>query len=193
FVLRYNFQGNMIFHYFVLRYQKSTIMKFTSTLVFSILLINFVSTHAQVPDREISEETTEKNYTFYEDGKPVKKSIKISTTISQDVVFDTLVGNDINASRIRTPKSITKVVNINNNADPDYDETIQFSYTSDASKDFLLEVNDKEIFKALEDSKYLNVTDNKNLSEQNLNDLIIITDTHRNVIKLVLEEYQSNN
>ncbi|HEA23346.1 MAG TPA: hypothetical protein ENH87_20885 [Pricia antarctica] len=168
-------------------------MKFTSTLVFSILLINFVSTHAQVPDREISEETTEKNYTFYEDGKPVKKSIKISTTISQDVVFDTLVGNDINASRIRTPKSITKVVNINNNADPDYDETIQFSYTSDASKDFLLEVNDKEIFKALEDSKYLNVTDNKNLSEQNLNDLIIITDTHRNVIKLVLEEYQSNN
>ena len=167
-------------------------MKYTSTLVFSILLLNCVSTYAQISDREISEETTEKNYTIYEEGKPVKKSIQISTTIRQDVKFDTLVDNNIDASRIRTPKEITKVVHIDNDADPDYDETIRFSYASDASKDFLLGVNDEEIFKALENSKHLKVKDNKDLSEQSLNDLIIITDTHGKTIQLVLEEYQSS-
>lgn len=167
-------------------------MKPMPSLIFSTLMLTFVSVCAQDPEREISEETTEKNYTIYENGQPVKKSVKIYTTMRQEVKFDTLVENNIDASRIRTPKEITKIVSIDNDADPDYDETIKFSYASDANKEFLLGVNDGEIFSALENSKYLKVRDKKDMSEESLNDMIVITDTDGKVIELVLEEHRSN-
>ena len=160
-------------------------------LIFSVIFLTFTSAFAQISEREISEEITEKNYTIYEDGKPIKKSVKISTTIRQAVKFDTLVENNIDASRVRTPKEITKMVSIDNDADPDYDETIKFSYASDANEDFLLGVNDEEIFLALENSKYLKVKDKKDISEQSLNEMIVITDTDGKVIQLVLEAHQS--
>jgi hypothetical protein len=148
-------------------------------------------TYAQNPDREISEEITQKKYEMYEEGQLVKKSVKIHTVIRQDIKFDTMVENNIDARRIQTPKEITKMIRIDNDSDEDYDETIKFSYTSDADKDFLLDVNDDEIFSALENSKYLNVKDNKDMSEENLNEMIVITDNEGKVIQLVLEEHES--
>ncbi|MGB7393527.1 MAG: hypothetical protein WA913_03940 [Pricia sp.] len=166
-------------------------MKFISTLMFGILMLSFGSILAQNPDREISEETTQKKYEMYEDGKLVKKSVKIYTVIRQDIRFDTLVENNIDARRIETPKKITKTISIDNDSDEEYDETIKFSYTSDAKKDFLFNVNDNEIFTALENSKYLNVKDSKDMSEENLNEIIVITDAQGEVIQLVLEQYES--
>lgn len=66
---------------------------------------------------------------------------------------------------------------------------IKFSYTSDAQKDFLFGTNDDEIFKALENSKYLKLDDNKTMSEKNLNSLIVITDDEGQVVELVLEKH----
>ncbi len=166
-------------------------MKFTQLFVLSILLLFFGTLDAQNPGREISKETTEKKYQMYEEGQLVKKSVKIFTVIRQDVQFDTLVDNQIDANRIKTPKEITKTVRIDNDSDEDYDETIQFSYTSDADKKFLVNVNDDEIFTALENSKYLNVKDYNDLSEENLNDMIIITDNRGKVIQLVMEKHES--
>lgn len=166
-------------------------MKLTKSLVLGIFFISFASMNAQSPDREISEETTQKKYEMYEEGQLVKKSVVIHTTIRQAIKFDTLTENTINARRIRTPKEITKVVNIDNDSDEAYDEKIQFSYTTDADKNFVMKVNDDEIFAALENSKYLNVKDNKNLSEENLNEMIVITDDSGKKIELSLEEHEA--
>ena len=118
--------------------------------------------------------------------------MKIFTTIRQDVKFDTMVENKIDARRISSPKEITKIVSIDNDADEGYDEIIKFSYDSDANKSFLLGVNDDEIFSALENSKSLKVRDKKDISEENINDVIVITDAKGKVIELVLEEHQTN-
>ncbi len=163
----------------------------TQSLVFGILLLFFGTLYAQSPSREISKETTEKKYHMYEEGQLVEKSIKIYTVIRQDVKFDTLVDNQIDANRIKTPKEITKTVRIDNDSDDDYDETVKFSYTSNADKTFLVNVNDEEIFSALENSNYLNVKDNVDLSEENLNHMIVITDSNGKVIQLVMEKYES--
>ena len=151
-----------------------------------------VDSYNQEEDRKISEETTIKKYKMYEDGQLVEKSIKIYTAIRQDVKFDTLVENNIDANRIQTPKEITKRISLDNDADDDIDETIQFSYSSNDDEDFLINANDEEIFKSLENSKYLNVKDKKDMSEENLNELIIITGQDGKVIQLVLEEQEAD-
>jgi len=166
-------------------------MKSTDLWIFAVLLFSMGCLWAQNPGREISQETTEKKYEVYEEGQLVKKSVKIQTVIRQDVEFDTVVENKIDARRIDTPKKIIKTVSIDNDMDPEYDETIKFSYASDAKKDFLVNVNDDEIFKALEKSKYLNVKDKKDMSEENLNEMIVITGDDGKVIQLILEERKS--
>src|SRR5680860_797420 len=181
----------LIFCYFVLETNKINEMKSTDLWIFAVLLFSMGCLWAQNPGREISQETTEKKYEVYEEGQLVKKSVKIQTVIRQDVEFDTLVENKIDARRIDTPKKITKTVSIDNDMDPEYDETIKFSYASDAKKDFLVNVNDDEIFKALEKSKYLNVKDKKDMSEENLNEMIVITGDDGKVIQLILEESKS--
>lgn len=165
-------------------------MKSIKVSLFAVLLFSMGGVYAQNPDREISQETTEKKYEVYEEGQLVKKSVKIHTVIRRDVQFDTVVENKIDARRIDTPKKIIKTVSIDNDMDPEYDETIKFSYASDAKKDFLVNVNDDEIFKALEISKYLNVKDN-DMSEENLNEMIVITGDDGKVIQLILEEHAS--
>lgn len=163
-------------------------MKSKDLRIIGVLLFSMGWICAQNPDRELSQETTEKKYEVYEEGQLVKKSVKIHTVIRQDVQFDTLVENKIDARRIHTPKKIIKTVSIDNDMDPEYDETIKFSYASNAQKDFLVNVNDDEIFKALEKSKYLNVKDIKDISEKNLNEIIVITGDDGKVIQLILEK-----
>ncbi|WP_373518360.1 hypothetical protein [Pricia sp.] len=166
-------------------------MKSIALSIFAVLLFSMGWLCAQNPVREISQETTEKRYEVYEEGQLVKKSVKIHTVIRQDVEFDTVVENEIDARRIDTPKQIIKTVSIDNDRDAEYDETIKFRYASDAKKDFLVNVNDDEIFEALEKSKYLNVKDNTHMSEQNLNEMIVITGDDGKVIQLILEEHDS--
>ncbi|SDE29157.1 hypothetical protein SAMN05421636_104248 [Pricia antarctica] len=163
-------------------------MKSIDVSMFAVVLFSMGCLYAQNPNRELSQETTEKKYEVYEEGQLVKKSVKIHTVIRQDVQFDTVVENKIDARRINTPKKIFKTVSIDNDMDPEYDETIKFSYASDAKKDFLINVNDDEIFTALEKSKYLNVKDNKDMSEENLNEMIVITGDDGKVIQLELEQ-----
>ena len=160
-------------------------------VLLGILSIITIHGYGQEGERKISEETTVKKYRMYEDGRPVEKSIKIYTAIRQDIKFDTLVENRIDARRIDTPKEITKRISLDNDADPEYDETIQFSYSSSDDEEFLINANDEEIFKSLENSKYLNVRDRKDMSEENLNEMIVITGQNGNVIQLIFEEQET--
>ncbi|MBC7000021.1 hypothetical protein [Cytophaga sp. FL35] len=164
-------------------------MKNTKQLLFALLLLTSEMVLAQGTDREISEETTEKKYEMYEDGQLVKKSIKIHTVVKQDIKFAEEDEDKIDARRIITPKKIMKTVSIDNDADEEYDEMIKFSYISGANKDFLFGTNDDEIFKALENSKYLKLDDKENMSDENLNSLIVITDDDGQVVELVLEKH----
>ena len=166
-------------------------MKFGKFLFICFLTLFTEPLLAQNPDREISEETAQKRYEMYVDGELVKKSVKIHTVIRQEIRFDTVVENKIDANRIKTPKEVTKTIDIDNDADEAIDETIKFRYTSDAAKAFLLNTNDNEIFTAIENSKYLNVKDKKDMSEENLNTMFVITDTQGNAIELILEEYDA--
>lgn len=166
-------------------------MKFTKRFLPCIILFMTASIYSQLEEREISKETTEKKYEVYEEGKLVKKSVKIFTIIRQNIEFDTLVENKIDARRINTPKKITKTVSIDNDMDEDYDETIKFSYSSNADENYVVKVNDDEIFTALEKSKYLNVKDKKDVSKENLNEIISITGDDGKAIQLILEEHES--
>ena len=164
-------------------------MKNTKQALLLCLLILSGSIYAQGVDREMSEETTQKRYEMYEDGTLVKKSVKIHTIVRQDIKFAEEDEEKIDARRIITPKKISKIVSIDNDADEDFDEIIKFSYTSDANKDFVFGTNDDEIFKALENSKYLNIKKNENMSEESLNSLIVITDDNGEIVELVLEKH----
>ncbi|AYN68051.1 hypothetical protein D1013_12045 [Euzebyella marina] len=165
-------------------------MKYTKQILFSCLLMVTGVMCAQGIDREISEETTEKKYEMYEEGKLVKKSVKIHTVVKQDIKFAEEDEDKIDARRVITPKKIFKTVSIDNDTDEDYDEVLKFSYTSEANKDFLFGTNDNEIFKALENSKYLNVGNKENMTEKSLNSLIVITDDNGQVVELVLEKHE---
>ncbi|MBG48228.1 MAG: hypothetical protein CML05_08080 [Pseudozobellia sp.] len=165
-------------------------MKYTKQILFSCLLMVSGVMFAQGIDREISEETTEKKYEMYEEGKLVKKSVKIHTVVKQDIKFAEEDEDKIDARRVITPKKIFKTVSIDNDTDEDYDEVLKFSYTSEANKDFLFGTNDNEIFKALENSKYLNVGNKENMTEKSLNSLIVITDDNGQVVELVLEKHE---
>ena len=167
-------------------------MKFTAHTFFLICSMLTCLAHAQNSDREISEETTEKKYEMYEEGKLVKKSVKIHTIIKQDIEFAEEDEDKIDARRIITPKKISKIVSIDNDTDEDYDEVIKFNYTSDANKDFLFGTNDDEIFKALENSKYLKIGNNEKMSEEGLNSLFVITDKDGEVLQLILENHSAN-
>ena len=158
-------------------------------LIFAFLTIGF--TYPQNSNREISEETTQKKYEMYEDGKLVKKSVKIHTSISQEIKFAKEDEGKIDARRIISPKTIVKTINIDNDIDDDYDEVISFSYTSDANKDFVFGTNDNEIFAAIENSKYLNIHNDAVMSEENLNTMFVITNKEGKVLQLILEDHKS--
>lgn len=83
-------------------------MKYTKQLLFSFLFVSVSLVYAQQNDREISEETTEKKYEMYEDGKLVKKSIKIHTIVKQDIKFADEDEGKIDARRVITPKKSIK-------------------------------------------------------------------------------------
>lgn len=158
-------------------------------LIFTILTVGLLS--AQNSNREISEETTQKKYEMYEAGKLVKKSVEIHTSISQEIKFAKEDEGKIDARRIITPKTITKTVNIDNDTDDDYDEVISFSYTSDANKDFVFGTNDNEIFAAIENSKYLNIHNDAQMSEESLNTMFVITNKEGKALQLILENHKS--
>ncbi len=158
-------------------------------LIFAFLTVGVL--YAQNPNREISEETTQKKYEMYEEGKLVKKSVQIHTSISQEIKFAEEDEGKIDARRIITPKTIIKTINIDNDTDDDYDEVISFSYASDANKDFLFRTNDNEIFTAIENSKYLNIHNDVEMSEENLNTMFVITDKEGKVLQLILEDHKS--
>jgi len=145
--------------------------------------------YSQSAHREIAEETTTKKYEMYEDGQLVKKSIEIRTAIKQDIKLAEEDEDKVDGRRVAAPKTISKTISIDNDADEYQDEVIKFTYSSDANKDFLFGTNDDEIFEALENSKYLNLKNGKKFSQERLNSLIVITDSKGKVLQLVLDKH----
>jgi hypothetical protein len=143
---------------------KTSIASITLT---SITLIGTVGLKAQEQPTEVTNEVTEKILEIKQNGTEVINSVKISTEITQAVMTSAEDKGEINGKRIYPPKTVMKTVQIDNDADSKYDETIKFSYITNDRTDFTLITDRDDILIAIEDGENLTVLENQKIFKAN--------------------------
>ncbi len=143
---------------------------------------------------QLGTETTEKTYTIHAGGKVIRNSVKITTTISQDIMFEEEDENKVEQDQIKTPKKITKTVLIDNDADDDYDEKIVFSYFADSDSDFTLVSNDDELLVGVNDGDQLNIVASERITLSSLKsnrEAYIFTNKQGKEVQFYIEDYET--
>lgn len=145
-------------------------MKNLKIALASVLLFAGTTAIAQEGTEETAKETTQKTYSFFEDGKKVENSVRITTIRKQAVMTEEEDKDKVNQTRKIPPKMIYKTVEIDKDSDDAFDEVIEFSYISESVSDFTL-VSDKEnILVAIEDGENLTIVEDMTISKNGLTD-----------------------
>jgi len=142
-------------------------MNSIKTSIASILMVSTLGLKAQETPTETTNEVTEKVLKIKQNGTEVINSVKISTEITQAVMTSAEDKGEINGKRIYPPKTVMKTVQIDNDADSQYDETIKFSYITDDRTDFTLITDRNEIMIAVEDGDNVTVLENQKVFKAN--------------------------
>jgi hypothetical protein len=124
-------------------------------------------TQVSPAENEIGMETTEKIYKVYNGKEVIKNSVKITTEMSQEMMFSKEDEGKIDQERVQPGKKITKTVLIDNDDDDEYDEKIIFSYRGNTRTDFTLVTNDDEMLVALEEGDNLKVMESESVTIAN--------------------------
>ncbi len=143
---------------------------------------------------QVGTETTEKTYTIHANGKVFRNSVRITTTISQNIMFEEEDEDKVEQDQIKTPKKITKTVLIDNDEDDDYDERIVFSYMADANSDFTLVSNDDEILVGIDDGDQLNIVTSEQITISRLKnnrEAYIFTNNQGKEVQFYIEDYET--
>jgi hypothetical protein len=166
---------------------KTSIASITLT---SITLIGTVGLKAQEQPTEVTNEVTEKILEIKQNGTEVINSVKISTEITQAVMTSAEDKGEINGKRIYPPKTVMKTVQIDNDADSKYDETIKFSYITNDRTDFTLITDRDDILIAIEDGENLTVLENQKIFKANQQNKTsyIYTDDNGKRVEFRIEE-----
>lgn len=137
----------------------------------SLTLLVATSALAQEANpKETAKETTQKTYKFYENGKMVENSVKITTVKKQAVMTEEEEKNQIDQTRVLPPKTVIKTVEIDNNNDESFDEIIEFSYITESDTDFTLVSDNANLMVAVEDGENLTILKDMTISKEGLND-----------------------
>lgn len=141
----------------------------------------------------VATETLEKTYKLYEKGELIKNSVKVTSTQTQRIQLEGEDKGQVNQDRVIPKKTIYKTVKIDLDQDEEYDEMIRFSYNADVKSDFVLLLNENELYVAVGEGENLMITDNTDLSKAALNEgkeVFIFTDNEGNRVSFKIEEYQ---
>ena len=139
-------------------------------------------------------ETTEKTYKIYEDGEMIKNTVRINTAQTQEMQFQSEDKGKVDQDRVIPKKTIYKTVKIDLDEDDDFDEMIRFSYNADVTSDFVLLLNDNELYVALGEGENLMIMENTDLSKDALingKEVFVFTDSNGSEISFKVEEYIS--
>lgn len=145
-------------------------MRYLKIYTAFILLFTTASLAAQEKPSEVTKEVTEKTLKTTTNDGIVENSVRITTEIQQAVMTDPEDEGKIDGDRIFPPKTVIKTVEIDNDDDSMYDETITFSYTTNNRTDFTLVTNRDEIMIAVEEGNNITVLENQKMFKQNEND-----------------------
>lgn len=145
---------------------------------------------------EIATETAMKSYTLNYGDKEIKNSVKVTTSQSQAIEFDKKSEGKVNKDRVLDNKMITKLVEIDNDSDEEFDEKIRFSYRADAPSDFVLLSDSDEIFVALDKGENLELLTNESFEKKDLNknkDTYVYTDKNGEEVEFFIRKYEDLN
>ena len=138
-------------------------------------------------------ESTEKTYKLYEDGELIKNTVRINTVKTQEMQFESEDKGKVDQDRVIPMKTIYKTVKIDLDEDDDFDEMIRFSYNADVTSNFVLLLNDNELYVALGEGENLMIMENTDLSKDALNrgkEVFVFTDSNGTEISFKVEEYK---
>lgn len=141
----------------------------------------------------IARETTEKIYKLYEEGELIKNSVRINSVQTQKMQFESEDKGKVDQDRVIPRKTIYKTVKIDLDEDDDFDEMIRFSYNADITSDFVLLLNENELYVAVGEGENLLITENTDLTKEALNtgkEVFVFTDKEGNEISFKIEEYK---
>jgi hypothetical protein len=141
----------------------------------------------------VAQETTEKTYKLYEEGKLIKNTVRINSVQTQKIQFEGDDQGKIDQDRVIPKKTIYKTVKIDHDEDDAFDEMIRFSYNADVKSNFVLLLNENELYVALGEGENLKITENTDLSHDALNkgkEVFVFTDSNGNEISFKVEGYQ---
>jgi len=155
------------------------------------------SNDSTVIDKKISTETTEKTYKVVSNDKVIKNSVRISTSVNEDMMWEDEDAGKIDRDRVSPDKRrITKTVEIDNDEDDFYDEVITFSYMANVASDFVLISNKDEILIGLDEGENLNIMENQSIAIDGLQgskEAYIFTDNNGKEVEFYIDEYRDIN
>ncbi len=145
---------------------------------------------------EIASETTEKTYSIYSNGKVIKNSVNITTTTSQEIMFEEEDRDKVEQDRVASKKKITKTVLIDNDGDDAYDEKIVFTYMGYNGSDFTLVSNDDQLKVAVDEGENLNIIESEVIVIGKLKskkEAYVFTNHKGETVEFYIEDYESIN
>ena len=163
-------------------------MKYLKIGFVSLLSICTLSAIAQTKPSEITKEVSEKVLKITKNDEVIENSVRITTEICQGVMTEEEDSGKVNQERIFPPKTVVKLVEIDNDADDFYDERIKFSYLTEARTDFTLVSKNNDIMIAVEDGENVTLLENQKMFKpEDGNKAYVYTDENDSEIKFRIE------
>jgi len=175
--------------------------KNTTLTILSILTLAFGFSQEKMSDNEdrtfrvdtVASETLEKTYRLYKNGDLIKNTVRVKTTETQAMQLEDEDKGKVNQDRVIPKKTIHKTVKIDLDKDEEFDEMIRFSYNADVKSDFVLLLNENELYVAVGEGENLVINENTDLTKEALGkgkEVFVFTDDEGNKISFKIEEYQ---
>lgn len=113
-------------------------MKTLRNIMSLIAIFAITGMNAQKINKQVTKEEMVKTYTVDHGDKTIDYSIKINT---KETGFVTMEKSDLSKKeqdRVPNPVNVTKVISIDNDADPMYDNVLALTYTTKSNEEFSL-------------------------------------------------------
>lgn len=97
-------------------------------MIMSLAFLSFIGLNAQVENKDKIIETETRIINVMEDGEMIEKKVMVKTKKEQEVKTDPDYEGTIDAPRVFPPTKVSKVIYIDNDADPFYDQKAEATY-----------------------------------------------------------------
>lgn len=145
----------------------------------------------EVKPQEKQAETTIKTYTVKTAKGTVQHKVEVTTAMDRPVELADKDSQKVDQERvIPKEKTITKTVNIDNDADDAFDERIVFSYNADENQDFVLLSDKDKLTVAVDKGSDLQILEDSTMKEIPNRDkkTYIFTDENGKKVEFVVQE-----